>query len=71
MKKQEDARLAVLRESFLISVPSEANGKSFTAGFVTEVDWEIKGRHSRGYYYCDALAVLQMPASSNINVLLG
>jgi len=48
MKKKEDARLAVLREydrwakdqgqTFLISVPSAANGKPFMAGFVTEVD---------------------------------
>jgi hypothetical protein len=46
MKKKEDARLAVLREydrwakgqTFSNSVPPAANGKSFTSGFVTEVD---------------------------------
>jgi len=70
MKKQEDARSAVLREydrwakhhpkdtkkmggyvffgylekerpTFSISVPPGANDKSFTCGFVTEVDCKI------------------------------
>jgi hypothetical protein len=43
-RRQEDGRVRFLRtlrersQTFSISVPPAANGKSFTSGFVTEVD---------------------------------